>query len=106
MTVKSAAEQSGAKIVLLLVRRLTRFAVAGFLWLHAVFFWNPQTRLLATTSRLLHLSVTEVALLILLCLFSILFFAGWWDSVKSALYVYCFPIILLWYMVVLLIFAL
>jgi len=42
------------------------------LWLHALFFWNPQTRILAALSRDMRLTLSEVTLVVLLFLFSVL----------------------------------
>ena len=82
------------KDVIAVARRLTRFLLASFLWLHAVFFWNTHTRILSGLSRFLHLTLSEVTLFTLLFLFSILWSSGWWNSIKSALYIYGFPFVL------------
>ena len=79
-------------------RRLTRFLLASFLWLHALFFWNPQVRIFAALSRYTHLTLAEVTLFILLLVFSIFFSAGWWSGIKSAFYVYFFPFVVVAYL--------
>ncbi len=56
----------------IVIHRLTRFLLASFLWLHALFFWNPQTRILAALSRDMRLTLSEVTLVVLLFLFSVL----------------------------------
>jgi hypothetical protein len=88
--------------VVIIIRRLTRFLLASFLWLHALFFLNPHTHILAVLSRYMHLTLSEMTLFVLLLLFSVLGSSGWWDTVKSALYIYGFPFVLLGYFFVLL----
>ena len=92
--------------LILFVRRLTTFLLASFLWIHALFFWNVQTSLVAGLSRYMHLTLSEVTLFILLFLFSILCSSGWWGAVKSAGYIYLFPFVLLFYFFVLVFLAL
>jgi hypothetical protein len=88
--------------VVIVVRRLARFLLASFLWLHALFFWNPQTRILPMMSRYMHLTLLEMTLFVLLLLLSVLCSSGWWITVKSALYIYFFPFVLLgWFFVLL-----
>jgi hypothetical protein len=88
--------------VVIVIRRLARFLLASFLWLHALFFWNPHTRILATLSRYMHLTFLEMTLFVLLFLFSVFCSSGWWSALKSALYIYFFPFVLLGYFFVLL----
>jgi hypothetical protein len=88
--------------VVIIIRRLTRFLLASFLWLHALFFWNPHTRILPVLSRYIHLTLSEMTLFVLLFLFSVLGSSGWWNTVKSALYIYGFPFVLLYRFFVLL----
>jgi hypothetical protein len=90
----------------IIIRRLTRFLLASFLWLHALFLWNPHTRILAVLSRYIHLTLSEMTLFVLLFLFSVLCSSGWWNTVKSALYIYFFPFVLLGRFFVLLFLAL
>ena len=92
--------------VVTVARRLTRFLLASFLWLHALFFWSPHTRILAVLSRYIHLTLSEMTLFVLLFLFSVLCSSGWWNTVKSALYIYFFPFVLLGSLFVLLFLAL
>lgn len=87
--------------LMLFVCRLTTFLLASFLWIHALFFWNVQTRVVAGLSWYMHLSLSEVTLFILLFLFSILCSSGWWGAVKSALYIYFFPFVLVIYFFIL-----
>ena len=94
------------KSAITVIRKLTRFLLASFLWLHALFFWNPQTHILAALSRYIHLTFSEMTLFVLLFLFSVLCSSGWWNTVKSALYIYFFPFVLLGYFFVLLFLAL
>lgn len=88
--------------MVIIIRRLTRFLLASFLWLHALFFWNPHTHILAVLSRYIHLTLSEMTLFVLLFLFSVLGSSGWWDTVKSTLYIYFFPFVLFGYFFVLL----
>jgi hypothetical protein len=88
--------------VVIVIRRLSRFLLASFLWLHALFFWNPHTLILATLSRYMHLTFLEMALFVLLFLFSLFCSSGWWSALKNALYIYFFPFVLLGYFFVLL----
>ncbi len=88
--------------VVIIIRRLARFLLASFLWLHALFFWNPQTHALATLSRYLHLTFSEMTLFVLLFLFSAFCSSGWWSALKSACYIYAFPFVMLGYFFVLL----
>ncbi len=90
----------------IVIRRLTRFLLASFLWLHALFLWNPHTRILTVLSRYIHLTVSEMTLFVLLFLFSVLCSSGWWNTIKSALYIYFFPFVLLGRFFVLLFLAL
>jgi hypothetical protein len=92
--------------LVIVVRRLTRFVLASFLWLHALFFWDPHTRILAALSRYIHVTLSEMTLFVLLFLFSVLCSSGWWNTAKSALYIYCFPFVLLGRFFVLLFLAL
>lgn len=92
--------------LILFVRRLTTFLLASFLWIHALFFWNVQTSLVAGLSRYMHLTLSEVTLFILLFLFSILCSSGWWGAVKSAGYIYVFPFVLVTYFFILIFLAL
>jgi hypothetical protein len=50
----------------------------------------------------MHLTFLEMALFVLLFLFSVFCSTGWWDTFKSAIYIYCFPFVLLGYFFVLL----
>jgi hypothetical protein len=92
--------------LILFVRRLTTFLLASFLWIHALFFWNVQTSLVAGLSRYMHLTLSEVTLFILLFLFSILCSSGWWGAVTSAGYIYFFPFVLVTYFFILIFLAL
>jgi hypothetical protein len=92
--------------LILFLRRLTTFLLASFLWIHALFFWDVQTRLVAGLSRYMHLTLSEVTLFILLFLFSILCSSGWWGAVKSAVYIYFFPFVLVIYFFILIFLAL
>ncbi len=94
--------ESRMNSVIIIIRRFARFLLASFLWLHALFFWNPHTRILATLSRYMHLTFLEVTLFVLLFIFSVFCSSGWWSTFKSVLYIYFFPFVLLGYFFVLL----
>jgi hypothetical protein len=57
-------------------------------------------------SRYIHLTLSEMTLFVLLVLFSVLCSSGWWNTVKSTLYIYFFPFLLLGRFFVLLFLAL
>jgi hypothetical protein len=75
-----------------IVRRVTTFLLAAFLWLHALLFVNIQSALLTKCSRLLRLTTSEVVLFALLVIFSFLAASGFWKTLLSLSYVYFFPI--------------
>jgi hypothetical protein len=79
------------------VRKITTFFLALLLWLHALFFFNPQSALIARTAQLLGVSRSEVLLFALLIVFSFLAGSGFWKSLLSVIYIYFFPFVVLWY---------
>ncbi len=79
------------------VRRLTTFLLAGLLWAHVLLFLNLNSRRLSGIDNFLHLNFSEVVLLVLLLLFSLLAASGLWGMVKSFAYIYFFPFIVLAY---------
>lgn len=81
-------------------RWLVRFLVAVFLWSHALFFLSPQLTFISPIERTLHFSASEVLLLALLALFSLLAASGFWQMLGNIAYVYFFPFVLTFYAVV------
>lgn len=79
------------------VRRTTTFLLALFLWLHALFLLTVQPALISKLAGLLRLAPSEAILLALLVLFSLLAASGFWKTVGSIIYIYCFPLVLLGY---------
>lgn len=79
------------------VRRATIFLLAAFLWVHALFFLNIQSPLIADSARLFRLAASEVVLVALLVLFTILAASGFWKLLLSLLYIYFFPFVLIGY---------
>src|SRR6267378_3460111 len=79
------------------VRKATTFLLAVFLWLHALFFVNIQSPLIAKFTQLLRLTTAEFVLFALLVILSFLAASGFWKTLLSLTYIYCFPFVLLGY---------
>jgi len=79
------------------VRKVTRFTLALFLWLHALFFLNLTPLQISRISRFLHLTTAEVLLFLLLLTFSFVAGSSFWKGILNLLYIYFFPFILLFY---------
>ncbi len=79
------------------VRRATTFLLATFLWLHALFFLNVQSAFISKCAQLLRLTSSELVLFALLVIFSFLAASGFWGTVRSLLYIYSFPFVLIGY---------
>jgi hypothetical protein len=79
------------------VRRITTFFLALFLWLHALFFLNFQSALIAQSAQFLRLTTSEVVLFVLLVVLSFASGSGFWKPLLSVLYIYAFPFVLLMY---------
>jgi hypothetical protein len=77
------------------VRRVTTFLLACFLWLHALFFFNTQSTLVAKYSRMVRLAPSEAVLCVLLVVFTFVAASGFWKSLLSLTYIYAFPLILI-----------
>jgi hypothetical protein len=77
------------------VRRITRFLLAAFLWLHALFLFTPPSSLVSQSARLLHLTASEVLLFGLLVVVSFFTASGFWNTVGCIAYIYGFPFVLL-----------
>ena len=79
------------------VRKITTVFLASFLWLHALLFLNPQSIVIAKSAKLLQLTTSEVVLFVLLVMFSFAAGSGFWKPLLSAMYIYFFPFVVLWY---------
>jgi len=79
------------------VRRVTTFLLALFLWFHALFLFNFQSELVSKTAQLFRLNVSEVVLFVLLLVFSFVASSGFWKTLWSLIYIYCFPLVLFGY---------
>jgi hypothetical protein len=79
------------------IRKVTTVFLAVFLWLHALFFLNPQSAFVSRCSQLLRLTTSEVVLFSLLVLFSFAAGSGFWKQFRSLLYIYAFPFVLIAY---------
>ncbi len=79
-------------------RKTVRFVLAAFLWSHALFFLNFHSALVSSLVRLLHLTLSEVILFILLSIFTFLVGSGLWRTIVNLTYIYFFPFVLLFYL--------
>lgn len=80
-----------------LVRRVIRFCLALFLWSHALFLLNVQSKILEYLKNRVEVTSAEAILFVLLLTFSFLAGAGFWRTFVNLLYVYFFPFVLLYY---------
>jgi hypothetical protein len=78
------------------LRKTTTFLLAVFLWLHAIFFLNLHSSVLARAERLLYFTGSELVLFALLVLLSFLAASGFWKMLRSLAYIYFFPFVLCW----------
>lgn len=76
------------------IRKVTTFVLAVFLWLHTLFLLNFQSALLSKFAHFLRLSLSEALLVALLIIFSFLAASGFWGTIRSLLYIYLFPFVL------------
>lgn len=88
------------KVIAGTVTSVVRFLLAAFLWLHALFFLNFRSSFFEKSARFLHLTTSEVMLLGLLVLFSLLAGSNIWKMLASLAYIYFFPFVLLFYLCV------
>jgi hypothetical protein len=79
------------------IRRVTTFLLAVYLWLHAFFLLNIQSALISRVSGLIRLTTSEVLVFALLIIFSLLAASGFWKTLRSLAYIYFFPFVLLIY---------
>jgi hypothetical protein len=80
------------------VRRVIRFCLALFLWSHALFLLNVQSKILEYLRDRVQVTSAEAILLVLLLTFSFLAGGGFWKTFVNLLYVYFFPFVLLFYL--------
>lgn len=79
------------------IRRGTTFLLATFLWFHALFLFNFQSKIVHKGAYLLRLTSSEAVLLGLLLIFSIVAASGFWKTLSSLAYIYFFPFVLIGY---------
>ena len=82
------------------LRKITRFSLAAFLWLHTLFLLNLPPELLSKLSVWLHLSAVETVLFSLLVVFAFVSAKGFWHGVANVAYVYFFPFVVFFYVCV------
>lgn len=79
------------------IRKTMRFCLAVFLWSHALFLLNAQSRILGHLGNLQQVTTAEAILLILLLIFSFVAGSGYGETIVNVLYIYFFPFVLLFY---------
>jgi hypothetical protein len=80
-----------------LTRKIVRFCLAVFLWSHALFLLNVQSRILEYLNARLQVTTAEAILLVLLLTFSFVAGSGVWQTIVNLFYIYFFPFVLLFY---------
>ena len=78
-----------------LVRRVSTFSLAVFLWLHALFLWSVDSTSISKHIQILHLTTTEAILFALLVIFTCASGSGFWKPLRSLAYIYFFPLVAL-----------
>jgi len=79
-----------------IVRKVTTFLLALFLWSHAIFVLNVPSSFVSRCAQYLRLTISETILVALLVIFSFASGAGFWKPFRSLLYIYAFPFVLFW----------
>ena len=79
------------------IRRATTLLLAVFLWAHALFLIDVQSTGLSRLSKLRHFTDSEAVLFGLLVALSFLSASGFWRMLRSVLYIYLFPFVLIGY---------
>jgi len=79
------------------LRKITTVLLAVFLWLHALFLLNLHWIIISKIAQFLQLNFSEVLLICLLVLFSLLTASGFWRTLRSLAYIYFFPFVLIGY---------
>lgn len=78
-------------------RNITRFCLAMFLWSHAFFLLNTQSRIIEYANTRIHVTTAEATLFVLLLTFSFLAGPGIGQTLINLIYIYFFPFVLLFY---------
>jgi len=78
-------------------RYITRFCLAVFLWSHAFFLLNIQSKLLDYVKGRMQVTTAEAILFILLLTFSFLAGSDFGQTLLNITYIYFFPFVLLFY---------
>jgi hypothetical protein len=81
------------------IRRIIRFALACLIWLHAIFLAHLPSPNLPGLAGRLHLTTSEIVVFVLLIGFSLLATYGYGRLAVDVLYIYSFPIVLLYILV-------
>lgn len=80
-------------------RNITRFCLAVFLWSHAFFLLNIQSRIVEYVKGRIHVTTAEAILFVLLLTFSFVAGSGFGQTFINLVYIYFFPFVLLFYAV-------
>jgi len=78
---------------------LIRFCLAVFLWSHAFFLLNIQSRIAEYIRGRVHVTTAEAILFVLLLTFSFVAGSGFGQTFVNLVYIYFFPFVLLFYAV-------
>lgn len=78
-------------------RKIVRFCLAGFLWLHAFFVLDISTNPIKRLSSWFHVTTVETTLFALLLIFSFVASTGFWRGVGNLAYIYFFPFVVFFY---------
>ena len=80
-----------------LARKITRFCLAVFLWSHTLFLLNVQSRILEYLKHRIHVTSAEAIVFVLLLTFTFVAGAGFGETLVNVVYIYFFPVVLLFY---------
>jgi len=80
-------------------RNIIRFCLAVFLWSHAFFLLNIQSRIVEYVKGRIHVTTAEAILFVLLLTFSFVAGSGFGQTFVNLVYIYFFPFVLLFYAV-------
>ncbi len=70
------------------------------LWLHAAFLLNVRPEAISKSSAWLHLTSVELIFFLLLTLFSFVAGSGFWSGAANVAYIYFFPFVLFFYIII------
>ncbi len=76
-------------------RKVIRFVLSGYIWLHALFLVDGHSKFIGLLTRWLHLSIAETVTLLLLVAFTFVSCGGIWQTTINCLYIFFFPFILM-----------